>query len=266
MLLRDRRVTVRIYIPADYEWTDHDYPVLYMFDGHNLFDRTTSTYDKEWRVDETMQWVASDTEYTPAVVAAIDAPQSRYERFAMYSLGEWDFRLTSTGRRLKRIEGYGDQTAAFLMETVKGYVERTYRVSRNREDIGIAGSSMGGYMSLYIAARYPQLVSKVIAFSPVLLDFPLRGWELRDYIVQTGARLPQRFFLEMGDRERIDFANSRELVDHFEEVQLMLQRAGHSDVFARIIPRGRHDERHWANQFPGAFLWAFYGVEPDPWV
>lgn len=266
MMLRDQRITVRIYIPADYERTDHEYPVLYMFDAHNLFDRTTSTYDKEWGVDETMEWIGADTEYTPAIVAAIDAPQTRYERFAMYSLGQWDFRTEPGARRLKAIEGYGDQTAEFLMKKVKRHVERTYRASRDRDQVGVGGSSMGGYMSLYIAARYPQLVSKVIAFSPVLLDFPLRGDELREYIVRAGADLPQRFYLEMGDRERIDFANARQLVDHFDEVTMMLEQAGHREVFARIIPGGRHDERHWAKQFPGAFLWTFYRVEPEPWV
>lgn len=262
MLLRDRRVRVRTYVPADYEWTDHDYPVIYMFDGHNLFDRTTSTYDKEWRIDETMEAFSAEGRYQPAIVVGIDAPQTRFERYAMYSVGQWDYRKTPEGRRVKVIEGFGDETAEFLVNQVKRHTERTYRAARDRDRVGVAGSSMGGYMSLYTAARFPKLVSKVIAFSPVLMDYPMRGWEIRDFIVRAGAQLPQRFFLEMGDRETVEFAGPRQLADHLEEVRLTLLEAGHDEVLARLVPRGRHDERHWAKQFPAAFLWAFYGVEP----
>ena len=176
MLLRDQRVTVRIYLPADYEWSDRDHRVVYMFDAHNLFDRTTSTYNKEWRVDEFMEGLSAAGVYEPAIVVGIDAPQNRYDRFAMYSIGEWEYRRRPDTRRLHRIHGFGDETAAFLMRTVKRYVEKTYRASRDRERIAVAGSSMGGYMALYVGARFQQQVSKVMAFSPVLMDFPMRGY------------------------------------------------------------------------------------------
>ena len=259
MLLRDRRVTVRIYLPADYEWSTDQYRVLYMFDGHNLFDRTTATYHKEWRIDESMEQLAAEGEYAPAIVAAIDAPQTRYERFAMYSVGQWDYRKTPNGRRLRHIEAYGDETAAFLMEQVKPYVEATYRASPKREWVGVGGSSMGGYMSLYLAARYPELIGACLAFSPVVMDFPMRGYELRDYIVRAG-NTDQRFYLDMGDREKLEFCGPADLVDHLDELRRMLQEAGHQHVVSRLIEGGRHDERSWSKRFRDAYLWAFFDV------
>ncbi|MBK9435403.1 MAG: alpha/beta hydrolase fold domain-containing protein [Micrococcales bacterium] len=257
MLLRDRRITVRIYVPADYEWSAREYPVLYMFDGHNLFDRTTSTYGKEWRVDETMQSLGR-----PAIVVGIDAPQNRYERYAMYTVSDWEYRARSSGRLLKRIRGYGDETAAFLIEQVKPYVEATYRAASDREQVGVAGSSMGGYMSLVVGTRYQDRVSRVLAFSPVALDEPMRGFELREAIVGAGAPVAQRYYLDMGDRERLDYVrNPQELVDNLEGLRSALVHAGHRDVLARIVPGGRHDERAWARRFPEAYLWAFFGVE-----
>ncbi len=257
MLFRDRRVTVRIYVPADYEWSAREYPVVYMFDGHNLFDRTTSTYGKEWRVDETMQGLGE-----PAIVVGIDAPQNRYERYAMYTVSDWEYRARSSGRLLKRIRGYGDETAAFLIEQVKPYVEATYRAASDREQVGVAGSSMGGYMSLVVGTRYQDRVSRVLAFSPVALDEPMRGFELREAIVGAGAPVAQRYYLDMGDRERLDYVrNPQELVDNLEGLRSALVHAGHRDVLARIVPGGRHDERAWARRFPEAYLWAFFGVE-----
>lgn len=255
MLFRNQRLTIRTYLPADYEWTDHDYRVIYMFDAHNLFDRTTATYHKEWRIDETMeQFSAQGVE--PAIVAAIDAPRTRFERFAMYSVGQWDYRKVPDGRRLRRIEGYGDQTAAFLMREVKGYIEATYRARTDREQIAVAGSSMGGYMSLYVASQYPDLVSKAMAFSPVMMDFPMRGFEVRDDVAK-GVWRDQRIYLDMGDRERLEFCGPAELVDHLEELRLMLD--GRVDLLARVTP-GRHDERSWSARFPDAYLWTFEGV------
>jgi predicted alpha/beta superfamily hydrolase len=259
MLLRDRRVTVRIYLPADYEWTDRQYRVVYMFDGHNLFDRTTSTYDKEWRVDETMEWLHADGTEEAAIVVGIDAPQAKYERFAMYTISDWEYRQRPDSRLLKRIHGYGDETAEFLVGSVKRYVERTYRASRRREDVAVAGSSMGGYMALYVGARYQPQVSKVLAFSPVAMDFPMRGYELRDVVVRAGVQQPQRIYLDMGDREKLDFCGSAELVDHLEELRLTVREAGHTEVLARLIPGARHDERAWGGRFLDAYRWAFSG-------
>lgn len=263
MLLRDRRVTVRIYLPADYEWSDRDHRVVYMFDAHNLFDRTTSTYNKEWRIDEFMEGLAAQGDHEPAIVVGIDAPQNRYDRFAMYSIGQWDYRRRPDARRLKHIQGFGNETAAFLMRTVKGYVEKTYRASRDRDRIAVAGSSMGGYMALYVGATYSRQVSKVMAFSPVLMDFPMRGHLLRDVIVGAGAAAPQRIYADMGDRETLDFCGSRELVDHLEQVRLTLLEAGHAEILTRVVSGDRHDERAWARRFPGAYLWTFDGIEPD---
>lgn len=260
MLLRDRRVTVRTYVPADYEWTEGDYRVVYMFDGHNLFDRTTSTYNKEWRIDEYMQTLGSGG-CEPAIVVGIDAPQNRYERFAMYTVSDWEYRKRPDSRLLQRIHGYGEETAEFLMRRVKPYIESTYRASADRDRVGVAGSSMGGYMSLYTAARYPELVSKVMAFSPVALDVPMRGYELRDVVVRAGARYPQRVYLDMGDREKLEFCGPQELVDHLAEMRLTMAEAGHTQVEARVVEGGRHDERAWGSRFPQAYEWAFFGAE-----
>ena len=262
LLLRDRRVTVRTYLPADYEWTRRRYRVVYMFDGHNLFDRTTSTYDKEWRVDETMQWLHASGAAEPAIVVGIDAPQNKYERFAMYTVSDWEYRTRPDARLLKRIAGYGDETAAFLMGPVKHHVEGTYRASRDRRDVAVAGSSMGGYMALYVGSQYQRQISKVLAFSPVALDAPMRGYELRDAVVRAGARPAQRIYLDMGDRERVDFCGSRELLDHLEELQLMLREAGHRQMLARVVPGARHDERAWGARFLEAYRWAFDDIPP----
>ena len=260
---RGRRVTVRTYLPPDFETSGATYPVLYMFDGHNVFDVRTSTFNQEWGVDEAMERLHTEGRPT-AVVVAIDAPGDRYERYAMYSIGEWDYRRTPGGRRLRHISGDGAATADFLLGDVRSYAERTYGVAGDRDRVGIAGSSMGGYMALYCAARHSERVSRVLAFSPVVLDHPMRGQVLREYLRERGAPLPQRIYLDMGDDEHLDYvASPGDLVDSLAALRDDLLAAGHRDVTTRVIPGGTHSERSWGARFPRVFRWAYAG-DPLP--
>ena len=119
-----------------------------MFDGHNLFDRTTSTYGNEWRVDETMQGPRE-----PAIVVGIDAPQNRYDRYAMYTVSDWGVPRASSGRLLKRIRGYGDETAAF--HRTSEAVRRSHLPGCERSGAGRRGRLVDGRVHvLVVGTRY----------------------------------------------------------------------------------------------------------------
>jgi enterochelin esterase-like enzyme len=263
MLLHDRRVGVRTYLPPDYEWTDRAYRVLYMFDGHNLFDVRTSTYNQEWQIDETMERLAAEG-MEPAIVVGIDAPFDKFLRYAMYTIGGWDYRLRPDRRVVRHIEGDGAATAAFLMEEVRAATQERYRVRSDREGIGVGGSSMGGYMALYCAARYPEVIGKVIAMSPVVAVEPMRQSGLLDTLRAAGAPQHQRIWIDMGDDEELAYIESPDqLVANLREVAEVLAGMGHRDVAAHVIAGGDHTERSWAARFEQAYRWVFDGVAPD---
>ena len=67
-LSRNRKVW--IYLPPDYYTTTKTYPVLYMEDGQNLFDNSTS-FSGEWQIDETLNTLFSQGNYG-AIVVGID--------------------------------------------------------------------------------------------------------------------------------------------------------------------------------------------------
>jgi predicted alpha/beta superfamily hydrolase len=262
MLLHDRRVGVRTYLPPDYEWTDRAYRVLYMFDGHNLFDVRTSTYNQEWQIDETMERLAAEG-MEPAIVVGIDAPFDKFLRYAMYTVGSWDYRLRPDRRVVRHIDGDGAATATFLMEEVRAATEDRYRVRTDREGIGVGGSSMGGYMSLYCAARYPEVIGKVIAMSPVVAVEPMRHSGLLEYLHAAGAPQHQRIWIDMGDEEELAYIESPEqLVANLWEVAEVLGAMGHRDVAAHVIAGGDHTEHSWAARFEQAYRWVFDGVAP----
>ncbi len=70
--LADSR-TIRIWLPPGY---DSDltarYPVLYMHDGQNCFDRATAAFGNEWQIDETLTKLIADKRIQPIIVVGVD--------------------------------------------------------------------------------------------------------------------------------------------------------------------------------------------------
>ena len=237
MLFRDRRVTVRIYVPADYEWSAREYPVVYMFDGHNLFDR----HDLDLRQGNGASTRRCRGLGEPAIVVGIDAPQNRYDRYAPCTPSV----TGSTARAFERppAQSGSAATATRLRRShrTSEAVRRSHLPGCERSGAGRRGRLVDGrvHVFLVVGTRYQDRVSRVLAFSPVALDEPMRGFELREAIVGAGAPVAQRYYLDMGDRERLDYVrNPQELVDNLEGLRSALVHAGHRDVLARIVPGG----------------------------
>jgi predicted alpha/beta superfamily hydrolase len=128
------RRDIYVYLPRTYAESDRRFPVMYMQDGQNLFDRATS-FGEEWGVDQILESAAPGR--TEAIVVGIantgDTRCDEYSPFRDPKLGG----------------GAGDRYLAFLTDTVKPAVDSRFRTLPGREATGIAGSSMGGLISLY---------------------------------------------------------------------------------------------------------------------
>ena len=44
-----------VYVPKEYKLSERRYPVLYMFDGHNVFYNSHATYGKSWGMKEYLE-------------------------------------------------------------------------------------------------------------------------------------------------------------------------------------------------------------------
>ncbi len=259
LLRGGERCAVRTYLPPGYEHSDHAYPVLYMFDGQNLFDRATSAFGMEWGVDETIEALVDRGAMPGVVVVGIDSPLDPWQRYAQYTA--WDWMLDG-----RPVVADGAVTAAFLVEQVMSYVQQTYRVARDPQRVGLAGSSLGGYMALYVGVRHPNTFGRLLVFSPVVLDEPMAGHELRDLIVHLGVAPGTWVYLDMGDAEDLAY------IDHPDrlvaDLALTAGALAHSvrppeRLVSRVMPGAAHDEDAWAQRFGPALLWAFFDG-PDP--
>lgn len=141
---------ILVYLPPSYAATDANYPVLYMHDGQNLFDPRTS-HAGEWGVDDAIVAAGAET----IVVGIPNAGDDRLNEYSPFP----DARLGG---------GDGDDYVAFLTETVKPLIDRTFRTLPGRDHTGIAGSSMGGLISAYAFFARPDVFGVAGVMSPSL--------------------------------------------------------------------------------------------------
>ena len=139
-LTGDEARGVYLYLPEEYDWEpERHYPVLYMFDGHNVFFDSDATYGKSWGLGQFL-----DEFHVPLIVAAVECnhhpDNGRLSEYSPYTFYEPDF---------GHVTGRGKITMDWFVNTFKPSIDRKYRTLPNRQHTFIAGSSMGGLMSLY---------------------------------------------------------------------------------------------------------------------
>ncbi|MCS0589811.1 alpha/beta hydrolase [Massilia norwichensis] len=225
---------LRIWLPPSYaENPAKRYPVLYMHDGQNLFDARTAAYGVEWGIDETMNRLIAMGKAEEAIVVGIDNTPERIAEYTpccdpKYGGG--------------KLDAYG----AFVVDTVKPYIDRTYRTLSGKENTAIMGSSLGGIASVAIAQRYPDIFSKAGGVSSSF------WWNNGAMIAKLPARVPVKFYLDAGTVD-----------DGLPETTRMLEamRAKgyreNEDLLFFKAEGARHNETSWAARVEKPLLWFF---------
>ena len=221
-----------IYTPKGYEGSEERYPVLYMFDGHNVFYDSHATYGKSWGMRE---YLAKSK--LPLILVAVECNPEGDNRMSEYA--PWD--IVWKGKRL--FEGRGKLTMDWIVDELKPRIDREYRTMPDREHTLIAGSSMGGLMSLYAVTAYNATFSRAACLSPSL-------WGARHHEAALKAAgplaAPTRIYMDMGTAE-VD-GHITGLTSLFETAR-RLTRVG-ACVDARVVPDARHSEAYWEQRIP----------------
>jgi predicted alpha/beta superfamily hydrolase len=225
------RRDVLVCLPPSYRHSRRSYPVVYMHDGQNLFDPATS-FAGDWGMRRILE--ASARRGLEVIVVGI--PNMGAERLNEYS----PYRDDAEGGG-----GRGKAYAAFVAGTLRRLVDRRFRTRRSREHTVVAGSSMGGLVSLYAWFRYPNAFGAAGVLSPSL-------WFAGGAIFSTVARaqfVPGRIYLDIGATEGDEHvANARRMRD-----MLLVKGYRHGLDLRWLESRsGRHDERSWGPRFARA--------------
>jgi len=213
---------LRIWLPPGYDDPVNllrYYPVFYLNDGQNLFDRATAYSGVEWHVDETADRLIRGRVVPPMIMVGIDnAQKDRPKEYLSYrSLNPPQLR--PQGKR------YPD----FLINEVMPFLYERYRIGRGTENTGLGGSSLGAIISLYTVMDRPGVFGRLLLESPSLF---ISNRQLLKHSLEV-RQWPERIFLAIGTRESGREERDKEIVDDVRELGGILRRRHVREDFHR---------------------------------
>lgn len=235
---------LHIYLPEEYDHSDDAYPVMYFFDGHNLFSDADATYGKCWGLKRFL-----DRWPKPIIAVGIECGHEGRERLIEYC--PYHFRTGFFGD----LPGTGDATLRWIIEELKPMIDREYRTWPFRECTAIGGSSMGGLMSLYAAIRYNRWFSKAACLSSAI------GPGMEQFavdIARCALDADTRVYLSWGSEEAGGGAEPYDTPTARNNLSIAKQLNARG-VNTRVYCQrgGRHCEADWEKQVPRFmnYLW-----------
>ena len=220
--------TLLVYLPPGYKpRAARRYPVLYLQDGQNVFDKATSI-GEEWHVDETAQALIEGGQIEPLIVVAI------------YNTGEHRIDEYTPTKVAGKGGGSGDLYGRMLVEEIKPMIDGKYKTLPSAASTGLGGSSLGGLLTVHLALKYPTVFNRLAVLSPSV------WWDNRLIVREVEglkAKLPLKFWLDAGTGEGTDVvADARKLRD------ALLAKGWVADHDLKYVEAegAQHNEQSWA--------------------
>jgi predicted alpha/beta superfamily hydrolase len=229
----DRRVIV--WLPPSYaKDRKRRYPVLYMHDGQQVFDPQTSTWKQDWEIDEWCAKLIAQKQLKDIIVVAAYSTEDRFVEYNP-SLG-------------------GPQYARFMIEELKPFIDKEYRTLPGRESTAVAGASMGGTISFFLAWTRPDIYFGTACLSPA---FRFKNDQFCMDLVRGTPRPPDSqlyFYCGLGD------STEQELAEGMNEMVGLLETCGFKRGGKLRVTEdmsARHNEAAWAKHSKEWLLYLF---------
>ena len=227
---------VWIYLPPNYDKNSKNYPVIYMHDAQNLFDKATS-FIGEWEVDETLNELFNKNGKGFIVVGIENAGEERINEYTPW-------------KNEKYGGGKGEIYMDFIVNTLKPYIDENYKTKKEPKYTGLIGSSLGGLISYYGGLEYPKTFGKIGAlstsfwFSEKVVDFTKENGNLKNV----------KLFLLVGGKEGDDMDKDTQKME-----KLLLKTGFKSkNLKTKINPEGEHNEAFWKSEFLEVVSWLYH--------
>ena len=227
----DANKTIWVYLPSNYVNSQQSYPVLYLQDAQNLFDRSTS-FSGEWRIDETLD----SLDLALIVIGIEHGNEKRIDELTPFPHPEHN-------------GGNAENYLKFISETLKSEIDKRFRTKTDVSNTFIGGSSLGGLFSYFALLKDPEIFGKALVFSPSFW-FSDKIMNFTDEI--SGEKLDQiKLYFRAGEKESETMAP---LMCDIKQ-QLLCKGLKSNQINFKTLPDGQHNEAFWASLFPQAALW-----------
>jgi predicted alpha/beta superfamily hydrolase len=231
--------TLRIYLPSDYYHSQQAYPVLYMHDGQNLFDQATAAYGMSWDMGSIMDQFALS--HQPYLIVGID--NGELDRLLEYS--HWENKAMEQQFDAAWIGRCGGQGALYLQDivsTIKPMIDAEYRTLSDYHHTMIAGSSMGGLISLMALLEYPLIFGQALCLSNA---FWFAIEPLLQTIINYKGPTDRTIYLDVGSEESTDPLRNHHYLHCNQLVYKELKKHFKDHVQLQLILAAKHNELAW---------------------
>ncbi len=235
---------VDVWLPPGYDAdTRARYPVVYMQDGQNLFVAATSYAGESWSVDKAMLHLISSGQSRGAIIVGVWNTEAN-------RAAEYMPQKATPVSDAKDIEGLfthdshpisSDAYLKFLVTELKPFIDRTHRTETGRQHTFVMGSSMGGLISAYAMAEYPDVFGGAGCMST---HWPAGDGVVIDYLAK---HLPKpgihKFYFDYGTATL-----DSQYGPYQQRMDAVLRAGGYkpgSDWITRRFPGADHSEKSW---------------------
>ncbi len=231
---------VYICTPDGYDKKAKDkYPVIYMTDGQNLFERGATSYGS-WGVYESVKSMEKNTG-KGAVIVGIANPSDNRDKELTPDIG------TVTTESETYENGKGKQFSDFLVNKVVPYVEKNYNVATNPENVAICGSSSGGIESFYIGMEHPEKFGTIGALSPAFGLYNNDTWVKYLKSKKFKDNFPKVYLYcgEANDLESQLISGTKAMPENLKQINYPKK-----NIYETYCKKAMHNEKYWRYIFP----------------
>jgi predicted alpha/beta superfamily hydrolase len=248
---------IDIWLPQDYCDTIK-YDVLYMQDGQMLFDPEIAWNKQSWNIDDVATQLLSSNEFKKFIVVGIwnsgstrhsdYFPQKPFEQLLQIEKDTISAQLKRAGRIQVKFKPQSNNYLKFIVKELKPFIDNRYSVNTNKENTFIAGSSMGGLISMYAICQYPQIFGGAACLSTHWVGtFSAENNPIpNSFIKYLGKNLPNpknhKIYFDCGD-QTLDalYPKIQKMVDS------VLFSKGFTDGnwITKFFPGENHSETSW---------------------
>jgi enterochelin esterase-like enzyme len=250
--LLERDTIVEIFLPFQYEKTQHKYPLLILNDGQD---------SNAIHLKATLEKLTHTKKIKDLIVVAVHAGD-RMQEYGVASREDFKGR----GARAK-------QYSKFIMTELIPYLHYRYPISKSPTDNAIAGFSLGGLSATDIAWHHADYFGKVGAFSGSFWwrkrDAKSRLYsEHRDRIMHNVIRSGRykkglKFWFQTGQKDEQSDRNKNGVIDSIDDTLdliVELTKKGYRpfhDIQYLELEDGQHNLETWGEALPHFLEWAF---------
>ena len=248
---------VEVWLPEGFSRKKR-YAVLYMHDGQMLFDANTTWNHQSWDVDDVTARLLKEGKIKDVIIVGINNggktrhidyfPQKPYDLLSQEQKDTIDKKMNGSGKSVIVFKPNSDNYLKFIVSELKPFIDKKYPVFKDRDHTFIAGSSMGGLISMYAICEYPDIFGGAACLSthwPGIFTIENNPVP-KAFVTYLKANLPNpknhKFYFDYGD-QTLDamYAPTQKKVDE------VMKAKGFTDSnwITKFFPGQDHSEKSW---------------------